>query len=206
KVEAALCPAPELDLPEELLMLDGRHDEPDFVRDHHTARLQKTRAGVLEVFEDARLEPEASDLVREDDVDSLGQLDSGRQPLDVADPVTESVGLGDTPGEPDDRALVDCVHALGSGAAGHEPEDPGAGAEVEHDVAGGDDLLDRLAKSGQAAGVGEILPVLVQDERHQTIAAPGRRRLTGIPASSWGPRRRRSKCPCSSASRLVRTR
>ena len=205
EVEAGGRSPPELDLVEQRLILHRRYDQPDLVGNHHAAGLQEAHPSVCEVLEDPRLQPEAPYLVCEDDVDCLRQGHTRRQPLDVSDPVLEPVGLGDLSGQPYDRPLVDRIDALGPGAAGHEPENPGAGTKVEHDVARRDDLLDRVAEGAHAVAVGEILPMLVQDERHQTVRARRRRLVTGTP-SSWDPRRRGSACPCASAFRRVRTR
>src|SRR2546426_5389461 len=194
-------------LPEELATFHGRYNQPDLARNHHPVRLQETRPGIYKVLEDDGLETEAPDLVGEDDVDWLGQLHAGRESLDVRDAILKSVGPGDFPGEADNRPLVDRVDTLGPGAAGHESENPGARAEIQHHVAGRDNFIDRLPERGHADRVGEILPMLVEDERHQ--AAPtgmlACRSIRGT-ASSWGPRRPGSPCPCASASRRVRTR
>ncbi len=58
------------------------------------------------------------------------------------------------------------VHARGARPAREEAEDARARAEIDDDVARSDRCRDGALEGGQAAGIAEILTVLVEDQRH----------------------------------------
>ena len=74
------------------------------------------------------------------------------------------VGRGDLVRQTDDRPFVDRIDPLGAGATGHQSEDPGARTEVQHHVAGRDDLLDSPLEGGHPGRVSEVETMLVEDE------------------------------------------
>ena len=82
----------------------------------------------------------------------------------MGDAILEPVGRGDLVRQTDDRPLVDRIDPLGTGAAGHQPEDPGSSTEVQHHVAGRDNLLDSPPEGGHPSRVSEVQTMLVEDE------------------------------------------
>ena len=94
---------------------------------------------------------------------ALGQLDAVGAVVEELDAVREAVDARDLAGEVDDRALLDREDARGARLAGEVGQQAGAGPDVDDDVTGTHDLVDRLAEAVDAVGVGEQARVVLQD-------------------------------------------
>ena len=145
-----------------------------------TVRPQESVAHIEQVLEHVLVEQLVAHLLVEDHVDRFrrGELAAVRlHELDVG----EAVVAADLAGDVDDVGVLDCVHLLRAGAAGHESEQARAGTEVDHDVARPHVAPDATVVRLHADGVAEHLLVLRQtgevglvhqvvDDAHQPIA------------------------------------
>lgn len=87
---------------------------------------------------------EPADLVAHGDVDRLVERQLGRAHAEVRDALVEPARPRGLRGEADDRPRVDGVDPSGAGTRREEPQQAGAGAEIEHrPFAGRNELAER---------------------------------------------------------------
>ncbi len=161
--------SPELDVREGVGRFDRRDEQIDAPRHHHAAGLQEPAARIGSVLEDSRLEAESPDLIADDGIDALGQDDLGGHPMDANEPIAISVGRRSGPGDFNHTRDFDRVDARSASLTGHQSENAAAARKVEHHGTRRDDLANRLPERGDSGAVRQVLPVLVDDQRHRGI-------------------------------------
>ena len=138
--------------------------------DHDSVRLQEALPRVTEIFQQASLKAEGTDLIRQNDIHPLREIYSRRRTFDEYHPVLKAIGAADLSGQFDHLSRLDGVNPPGPGAAGQQPQDTRPHTEVQDRIAGLHHFTHRLAKSRDA----------------RLIGCPGSLRANVVKPEVWG--------------------
>jgi hypothetical protein len=108
-------------------------------------------------------EQEVAGQHRDDHVHGLGKLHLFDAPLNAPHDVLQAVGARDLVGDRNDVLGLHEIDAACAEPRRHQPMDPGAGADVEHDAVRSDRLRQR----------GVVRRVATRVKRHRTMAGNG---------------------------------
>ena len=160
-VEAARTRRPEFNRRADIGGFDRRHRQVDSRRHQPRARFEEPASGVGNELDGARVEAESADLIGDQQVGALRQIHVCREAVDDVDAAVETVTPGNRTRRRRHTAGVYRVDSRRAGAAGEQTENTGARSEVEHDIAGPDDVGERRREGRDTSRVREIEPVFV---------------------------------------------
>ena len=156
-------------------MFDRRDDQIQPRRHQPSARFQQPRAGIGHHRQQAGIEPEPSDLIGDDEVGALGEPRLAGVAMDDVEAIGVSVGPRDGAGEAGDGFGFDGIDAGRAGAAREQAQDAGARREIDDDVAAPHGFSQGALVALDARPVGEVAPVLVNDQGQGGLAIRRRR-------------------------------
>src|SRR5262245_21888710 len=166
EVEACGPAVPETETVVKTRVLDWRNHQFQCTRNERSSIAEKTLPHVAEQIDDVGFEPEAANLIADDDVGGLGKADRARVATHARDDVGKAVRSRDRAREADNPRHLDRVDARRTRAAGQHPEDSSAGRKIADDRTRPDNLRERPLVGGHAMTISKIQPVLVDYPRH----------------------------------------
>ena len=151
----------------EVAVVHQRRPRRHRVGNHGSARFEPAVARGYDGNEHPLVDPEPAEPLRDDHIDTFRRLDLQDVALNDLDYVRNTVRGGQLLSEDRDGRLFHCVDACGARPRREQAEDSAARPDVENDVAGTHDRLDRLPECLCANAVADHRPVYFEFRVHR---------------------------------------
>ena len=159
----------------EIAVVHQRGPRRDRAGDHDSARLEPAVTGGDDRSEHPFVDPEPSEPLRDDHIDTFRELDVRDVAVDHLDDVRDPVRGGQLLRQDGDRRPLHRVDARSARPRREHAQDAAARPDVENDVAGAHHRVDRTPERLGANAVADHRPVYLELRVHRVGRVPDRR-------------------------------
>ena len=177
----------------EIAVVHQRDPRRDRVGDHDPARFEPAIAGDDDRDEHPLVDPEPSKPLRDDHIDRLRQLDVRHVILDDLDDVRDPVRAGQLLRQDGNRRLLHRIDARSARPRGEQAQDAASRPDIENDVAGTHNRVDRTLEGSGADAVANHRPVDLELRVHRVRRGLDRRPHVSCPRAAADNSRHRAR-------------